>query len=234
MLALTLTIAMATANVVKLAPKTSLAGVSLGQKESELAALGLKARTDMAGWYERKAAGARWAELSVRVEGGKVTDIEIGLAPDDVVDWGAGPSKPKESYTDLAARFGKCGPVAHNIGGNWIQCDDGVAFVETIAGRGIRLQASPKAKQASCTDYLEGAGQRDVAAGRTYCLGALVLTAKTTLGEVEAMKPLGFCETVKQGGGATRRCRGTHLLFTPAGTLSRVEIAAPAAPTPSK
>ncbi len=39
MLALTLTGAMATTNVVKLVPKTSLAEVSLGQKESELAAL---------------------------------------------------------------------------------------------------------------------------------------------------------------------------------------------------
>jgi len=230
MLALTLTIAMATTHVVKLAPKSSLAGVSLGQKESELAALGLKARPEMPGWYERKAAGARWAELSARVEGGKVTDIEVGLAPDDAVDWGAGPSKPKETFTELAARFGKCGPVEHNIGGNWIQCDDGVAFVETIAGRAIRLQASPSAKKtATCSAYLEGAGKSDVAAGRTYCLGALVLTAKTTLAEVEALKELGFCETVKEGAGATRRCRGTHLLFTAAGTLRRVEIAPPPA-----
>lgn len=227
MLALTLTIAMATTNVVTLTPKTSLAGVSLGQKESELGALGLKARPGMAGWYEKKAANARWAELSARVENGKVTDIEVTLAPDGVVDWGKGPSKPNEKITDLAARFGKCGPIEHNIGGNWIQCDDGVAFVDTIAGRGIRLQANPKAKKAVCTDYAEGAGAVDVTAGKTVCLGALVLTSKTTLAEVEAMKELGFCETVRdKDKAAVRRCRGTHLLFDPAGALKRVEIAA--------
>jgi hypothetical protein len=225
MLALTMTVALA---LVKVVPGSSLAEVKLDSGEADLKKLGLTPRASMPGWFERTESGQRFAPLSARIENGKVIDIDLTLSPDDAVDWGTGAGPVRESLSDMAKRYGKCGPIDPRMGATWVQCDDGVSFVQTIAGRGIRLQKSPKPKEHLCHDYAEQGRTVEVAQGRTVCLGKLALTRATMLAQVEAASELGFCETVTDKSGvSTRRCRGTHLVFDPDKTLRRVQILAP-------
>lgn len=191
---------------------SGLGGISLGMPQQQLVALGFTPGK-IPGWFSKD-------HLAARVDAGAVVAVDYELTAAEAE---AFTGKQSPSLEDLAFAHGHCGPVQVNLGANVVACDGSLKLLQHLGGFTLRLEKDAPAPQQRCDAYLARQSM-DILFGKNVCLGSRVLTSRTTLESVEKDASWGACETVRSGDAATRRCRGTHLVFNAARLLARVEF----------
>lgn len=188
-----------------------LGAVKLGATQKQLEAQGYKPGK-IPGWFTDGTHDAR-------VVDGAVVAIDYQLSAGEAE---AIAKKKAPALEDVALALGKCGPVQANIGATVIDCEGSLKVMQHLGGMMLRLEKGATKPAQLCDAYLVKES-RDLPAGNV-CLGGRVLSTATTLESVEKDMSWGACETVTKGAVATRRCRGTHLVFDAAKKLARVEF----------
>ena len=226
--------AFAGATCTEVQPSKGVGPLTLGMNRAALEATGLtieKGFTDKVlevGPYEV------WLEedavVTIGVDSADHSCIKLGSADFEL---------PATSLESLAVGSGgACAPIQYNTGATVLQCDNGVVFLEHMAGKTVRVEKAKALEKETCNAWVEpgtpsGPSKLNAAADLSektnVCVQNRVLTVDLVPDDVASLygkAHISTCEQQDNTGATLLDCNysGVRLIFAgPTQRLSRVE-----------